>query len=113
MIVLHEVGRGLAKRLLKDALVETFVEETAVVAEYFGREANYIWNGQALSLHYCCTRIAIVSAWFVDSLNIPVLSFTNIILLHPSTPALSNDRTHSSAWARQVFLIACDQSISL
>jgi hypothetical protein len=31
--------------------VETFVKETAIVTEYLGREANYIWNSQPLSLH--------------------------------------------------------------
>ena len=41
---LAQSGRRLPKRLLKDALVETFVEETAVVAEHLGREAKYVGN---------------------------------------------------------------------
>jgi hypothetical protein len=51
VIVLYKVVRGLAKRLLKLKLVATFVKQSAIVTEYFGREANHIWNSQSLSLH--------------------------------------------------------------
>ena len=51
VIVLHKVGCGLAKRLLKHALVEVCVEESAIATEYFWREANHVWNSQPLSLH--------------------------------------------------------------
>ena len=49
---LEQIGkRGLAKRLLEHALVVTFVKESAIVAEYFWREANYIWNSQSRRKH--------------------------------------------------------------
>ena len=50
---LEQSGAGLAERLLKHALVETFIEESAIIIEYLGREANYIWNSEPLGVHEC------------------------------------------------------------
>ena len=50
---LEQSGAGLAERLLKHALVETFIEESAIIIEYLGREAKYIWNSEPLGVHEC------------------------------------------------------------
>jgi lambda repressor-like predicted transcriptional regulator len=48
---LYKVACGLAKRFLKHTLVETFVEKSPIIARYFGREANDVWNGYPLGKH--------------------------------------------------------------